>query len=173
MRAISLAIILAFSLWQLSCKPYERPRENAGGAAAAPAALSPTGSSGSLKAKSGTPLYNPERIGDVIDPVSKQPVSVATNGVFTIAGWAADGDAKKPASGVDVVIDGVPMQAEYGSSRADVATHFGVPAYGQTGFQFSLPASMLPKGTHSVTVRVIANDGSGYYQGVPIAVVVQ
>jgi hypothetical protein len=80
------------------------------------------------------------------------------------SGWAFDEPNKAAASGVDIVIDSIPYSANYGSDRSDVAEHFQNPSYRNCGFQMTMAPRQLPKGSHSVVVRVIAQDRKTYYQ---------
>ena len=91
---------------------------------------------------------------------------------FGITGWAVDDPKKMLAGGVDVVIDQVPYSAHYGSERKDVATHFKQPAYNASGFELMIAPEQLPKGQHSVFLRVISNDKKSYYQGPVIQFVI-
>jgi len=132
-----------------------------------------TGLSSNLQLKKVPPLYNLEQIGDVVNPFTKQPVKVAATGDLLVSGWAVDVEAKDLGKGVDVVIDGTPLAANYPSDRGDVATFFKNPAYAKAAFQLVMPASGLRRGSHSVMVRIITKDGTAYYQGLPVAIVVE
>jgi hypothetical protein len=132
-----------------------------------------TGLSSNLQLKKVPPLYNLEQIGDVVNPFTKQPVKIAATGDLLVSGWAVDVEAKDLGKGVDVVIDGTPLAANYPSDRGDVATFYKNPAYAKAGFQLVMPASDLSKGAHSLLVRIITKDGTAYYQGLPVAIVVE
>jgi hypothetical protein len=80
-----------------------------------------------------------------------------------LSGWAIDRRAGAPASGVEVVIDGqTPVPAAYGYGRGDVAAFYQRPSYLNCGFRARIPSSILSIGPHTLTIRVIAADGTRY-----------
>lgn len=106
-----------------------------------------------------------DNIGPVSDPAAQKSVQVSGDTTFGITGWAVDEPKKTAAGGVDVVIDQAPYSAHYGSERKDVSTHFNQPQYLASGFELMIAPGQLPKGQHSVAIRVISSDKKSYYQG--------
>ena len=131
------------------------------------------GLSVNLKRYEGSPLYNLESVGSVVNPLTKRVVEVSSAGNWAVAGWAVDQANKAPAAGVDVVIDGRAYRAQYGEDRLDVANHFNVPAYQKSGFKFTVPAGAIGKGRHELRVRVILSDRNAYQEGVPVPLEIQ
>ena len=119
------------------------------------------------------PLYNLERIGEVVNPFDKQPIGVPSSGNLTVIGWAVDGASKNAAGGVDVLVDGQPYKALAGQDRGDVADYYKIPAYGKAGFNYTAPASAFGRGKHSIVVRVISNDGKTYSEGLGLTIEVR
>jgi hypothetical protein len=92
----------------------------------------------------------------IIGPDSKEVV---------ISGWAADHKAKKPAGGVVLVVDGKDERpADYGSARPDVAAFLKDSNYNAVGYSITLPATVLPKGNHSISFKVISADRQEYFE---------
>jgi hypothetical protein len=93
-------------------------------------------------------------------------VSVAANdGEVTMAGWAVDHQAEAGAGGVYVGIDGrKEVRAVYGLQRKDVASFYSNPRYAASGFVVSIPTSLMGKGRHTLTLKVIRADRQGYYE---------
>lgn len=116
--------------------------------------------------------HNIDNIGPVSNPGAGQPVQLSPSQDLVVGGWAIDEPNKALASNVDVVIDGVPYAAHYGSPRKDVADHFKEPAYEKSGFQFSIMAGQLTKGTHKVFIRAVASDGKSYVASPEITLIV-
>jgi hypothetical protein len=97
---------------------------------------------------------------------AKNDQEVRAGGELRIEGWALDESGRAPAAGVEVVIDGLPHPAGYGSERADVADQFPCNACGFSGFRVDFTAKGLPPGPHSVTIRVISAGGDSYTERV-------
>jgi hypothetical protein len=108
------------------------------------------------------PLFNLERAGGLIRS-PEEPVEVALHDALDFTGWAVDQAAQSHAGGVNIVIDGTHYPAIYGTSRADVARHFGVGGYAFSGFTCSIPASRIGLGEHQAAVHVIGRDGDSVY----------
>jgi hypothetical protein len=132
-----------------------------------------TGAAAPLEAL-GLPLFNFDRVADVTAPFERagQPVSVAQDADLVVLGWALDAAAAKPASAVEIVIDGIPFRARSGIERPDVAEYFGVPGYLRCGFAFTMKARLLSRGPHILVARLVSADGSQYQQGPELPVVV-
>ena len=135
--------------------------------ASAPAAGAGAGTalSQNLRPRPGYTNHYVDMIGPVFDPLKKQPVRVPGTGPIKVSGFAVDAPAKAPAGGVDIVIDGVPYRATYGSPRPDVAASFKRPAMGAAGYEYTIPAGALKPGPHQLQVRIIAADVKTYYTG--------
>ncbi len=118
------------------------------------------------------PPGNIDQIGTI--PLAGKSVVVLPDRMdAAMSGWAVDQTRYSPAAGVDVTIDGIPYTARYGRERADVAQALGSQEYRRSGFDFLLPVSHLPVGTHTLTVRVIsANRNDVYWEMDPIKIVV-
>lgn len=129
-----------------------------------------TGASQNLVKRQGGPLWNLESVGPVNNAWAQKSFDLPSHGELTLIGWAVDQQAKAPAGGVDIVIDGVPYAAKYGKSRPDVAVSFGVPAYSNSGYAFDLMAEHLPPGAHTLFVRVLANDGKSFWEAGPYTI---
>jgi len=82
-----------------------------------------------------------------------------------IQGWAIDKIADKAAGGVIVNIDGKQdLVAMYGLDRTDVSTFYKNDALRFTGYSASFATSVLDKGKHIITLKIISADHNGYYE---------
>ncbi len=125
----------------------------------------PTGESQNLPRNTTAARCFLDNIGSVLYPDTQKSIQVSgVNGV-AFGGWGIDEPNKSVAAGIDVVVDQVPYTAKYGIERPDVAGFFKNPAYLHCGFQYMMPAGKLPKGSHTVSLRVISKDKKTYYQG--------
>ncbi len=104
-------------------------------------------------------------INTITDPPSKPSIHIPRSKEIHISGWAIDQPNKVVAGGVDVVIDQVAYSAVYGGERGDVAAALKNPACRNSGYMLVVPAGMLAKGPHVVSVRAISHDKKSYYQG--------
>jgi len=87
---------------------------------------------------------------------------------ITISGWAVDQQAQKQAGGVFVTIDDkLDIPALYGLDRKDVADHFQNRRYRFSGFSASFATSVLGKGRHTVSLKIVTADKKGYYVADP------
>jgi hypothetical protein len=101
------------------------------------------------------------------------PIEVPAGGAIRVEGWAVDKPAGGLAEGVFIVVDEqIPIQAEYGHERTDVAEALGNAAYLNSGYTAIIPAEFLPPGRHTLTVRVVSQDGQSYYPSAPTTKVV-
>jgi hypothetical protein len=91
-------------------------------------------------------------------------VSIDPSRSVTIGGWAVDNRSAQAAAGVFVEVDSKIVAGSYGVPRPDVAKAMANPLYTTSGFQVFIPASLLPKGSHHVTLDVYAHDGLGHYR---------
>jgi hypothetical protein len=114
--------------------------------------------------------FSIDRINEAKDPLNRQPAYVSAGEGLVFQGFGYDPVAQRPAKGVDVVIDDQAAYGTlYGAGRADVAAAAKNPAVTQVGFKTTLPGGLVPVGPHHAVVRVIAADGKGYFDGLPIA----
>jgi len=128
------------------------------------ASLVAGGTSSDLTRIEGNPTHNLDRIQKIDSPYSQQSVTISSVSDTELAGWAVDGLVKKEAGGVDIVVDGKVYKASYGANRPDVTEALKFPAT-KSGFSLVIPGNFLSRGSHTVSVRVIANDGKSYAQG--------
>ncbi|HEX4713067.1 hypothetical protein [Phenylobacterium sp.] len=112
--------------------------------------------------------FSLDRAGAAQDPLNRRPAVTPADRPIRLEGFGFDPVAKAPAKGVDVVVDGKAYGTTYGRARQDVASYFKTPGLLNVGFTTTLPAATLPPGPHTAVVRVVATDGKGYYEGVPI-----
>lgn len=97
---------------------------------------------------------------------SESPILIdsKTNGNHTVSGWAVDKEANDLAGGVFVTIDGqVDICAYYGLDRPDVSDSLKNPRFRFSGYRAVLPSSILKKGFHVLSIKIVAKDGRGYY----------
>ena len=82
-----------------------------------------------------------------------------------LQGWMVDEKASKSAAGVFVSVDGkYDLPAKYGFNRNDVAKYYNIDDYKSSGFGAIIPASLLGKGKHILTLIIMAADEKGYYE---------
>jgi hypothetical protein len=82
----------------------------------------------------------------------------------TVSGWAVDKEANDLAGGVFLTIDGqIDICAYYGLYRPDVSDSLGNPKFRFSGYNGILPSSILKKGSHALSVKIVTKDGRGYY----------
>jgi hypothetical protein len=137
--------------------PQAAAVEELGAGAAAP-------SSAGLRSLGAATGFYLDQVGEALDPVHRTPAATSQSAPLIIIGFAFDDGAKTPAKGVDVVLNGETYAATYGQARPDVAAYFKNPALTDVGFTASLPAGLLAPGAHRISLRVIAADGSGYFE---------
>jgi hypothetical protein len=113
--------------------------------------------------------YYIDRLGSTFDPLNRQLIEVSRECEFLAVGWSFDQNARVPAGGVGIVVDGQPFAATYGLDRPDVAGHFKCPDCLKTGFFFVAPVDFFGPGTHKLAVRVISPDKTSYTEGQAIA----
>jgi hypothetical protein len=152
-------------------QPVEETRVNT--SAAATTSAGPAGRTDHLTHAPEPPLYNLEQIGSMKDVLSGKTITLDARAPVTLIGWAVDGKAQNAAGGVDIVFDSVPYAADYGIDRPDVSEHFHISLYLKSGFAFTLPAGRLSPGKHTMSVRVLANDGKSYTEGAHISITMQ
>ena len=84
-------------------------------------------------------------------------------GFVQIRGWALDGLRGQIAGGVQVLLDGVPYYAQYGTGRPDVAALQHCPECLASGFDWAIAAHELGHQPHVLTFRILHKDGVSYY----------
>ena len=124
----------------------------------------PQASDGTPVKLPGGPLWNIESVGSIGSAWEKKSFQVSSHGKFTISGWAVDQEAKMPAGGVDIVIDGTSHSAQYGGARPDVAAVKGSPTYANSGYTLDLAGEDFTAGSHSMLIRVLSNDRKGFWE---------
>ncbi|MDH5780084.1 MAG: hypothetical protein OEZ29_05770 [Candidatus Bathyarchaeota archaeon] len=92
----------------------------------------------------------------------------------TITGWAVDKQANDVASTVFIIIDDkniVPVF--YGIDRPDVANNFGNTNFRASGYIATFSFSVLGKGVHSISLKIVSKDRHYYYdQGQVLSLIV-
>jgi hypothetical protein len=123
---------------------------------------SPVGSE-NLRLVGNATRFSIDSVNDLVLP--KRIVVVADHDeMIRVSGWAVDAEAGREAGGVFLSIDGkLDVPVSYGSTRADVARHFGNAQYERSGFSGTLLASRLGKGHHSLHLKIVTTDKIGYY----------
>ena len=122
-----------------------------------------------LKKRAEMAGFSLDTVGQAPDPFNKQPAVTSAAEPITLQGFGFDPVSRRPARGVDMVIDGKAYGTAYGAGRADVAAYFKTPALTAVGFKTVLPPGLITVGQHSAIVRVVALDGKSYFDGPPIA----
>lgn len=90
-----------------------------------------------------------------------------------VYGWAADYQDNGPAQTVTVTIDNnVVGSATEGQSSPDVATQYNNPAWSNVGYNFTIPASTIGVGTHTMTTTATNSLGISTTLG-PVTFTVQ
>jgi hypothetical protein len=84
---------------------------------------------------------------------------IPKNAYFIVRGWAFDGAANAPASGVVLYVDNEKMyQPKYGARRDFIAELFHNSNCLFSGFDAFIPTKDLPPGWHSVSMKVVSHD---------------
>jgi phosphoglycerol transferase len=117
------------------------------------------------------PVYNLDQIGTNRGPFAGSVIA-KDSGDLTVAGWAIDQEKSSAAGEVDLVLDGQPIPTLYGADRSDVSTHYGIESYRNSGFIGTIAASILSRGNHPFSVRVISADRKCYYQSPELTIVI-
>lgn len=93
-------------------------------------------------------------------------VNAQSEETITISGWAVDLKAGQAAGGVFVSVDGrKDVPTIYGSDRHDVADVLSSSHYRYSGFWASFATSVLGKGQHTLSLKIVTSDKEGYYNG--------
>ena len=128
----------------------------------------PTGLSRDLTLSPQTPVIQMESLGGVSLAGKMEPIPINADGQPTLAGWIVD-PRLQSGRAADLTVDGVPLAAQYGYDRPDVAQW--LHAAGRCGFQAILPK--LSRGPHTVAIRLISADQDLYYQSMPLKILVR
>jgi len=81
-----------------------------------------------------------------------------------IYGWAIDQTAKKAAGAMFITLDDkYDIPAVYGADRKDVADYFKEDNYRYCGYSGAIPASVLDRGSHTLSFKLVSNDNKSYY----------
>jgi hypothetical protein len=98
-------------------------------------------------------------------PPGEATVSLKDGAGLSVLGWAIDPRENQAAGSVFLNIDGRrDIVLSYGALRPDVAAYFKNSAYLGTGYEGKVSAQSLGAGRHTLTFKVLAADGSAYYQ---------
>ncbi|MFZ0929540.1 MAG: hypothetical protein WAN11_13120 [Syntrophobacteraceae bacterium] len=94
-------------------------------------------------------------------------IIIASERLIRIQGWAVDDQEEDAGESVWVDIDGKSYPAARCPSP-DVATRFNKPAYENAGFTFNIFVSSLSPGAHHFSLKLLAKNGTYYYQTNPL-----
>jgi hypothetical protein len=92
---------------------------------------------------------------------------------LTVAGWAADPEARSPCKALVLTVGNARLDVPYGLARADVAAFFHDPAYLQTGFNTQIPTGSFSKGSYRVTFGCLASGDKLFVTDHPRTIVVE
>ena len=133
--------------------------------------LLPSSISASLPRADGSTGHNVDWVNRVFQPYASNEVRAAAAQGLRVEGWAVDSLANAPASGVEIVVDGVAYEARYGLERRDVSEYFDRPAYIPSGFALDLPAALFAEGAHDLRIRVISAPRDSFWEGNALRIV--
>lgn len=98
---------------------------------------------------------------------------------ISISGWAAPPEGDNPIRGVFVSIDRhSDVWSTYGVLRPDVTHYFTERHYPQlgrfiqSGFTSKIPISMLPPGTHTITIKLLRRGSRTYFESRPFTLTI-
>lgn len=92
----------------------------------------------------------------VIFSGGKLPNAAVPSSALTVGGWAVDTRHAEPGAGIGLLVDGKTRVAGIiGIKRADVASAMHSPAVTSCGFAVTIPAALLPRGRHTVSLLVL------------------
>jgi 2-polyprenyl-3-methyl-5-hydroxy-6-metoxy-1,4-benzoquinol methylase len=112
------------------------------------------------------PLFYLDSLNTNTDPCrAREPITVNPDKepALTLSGWAVDPLAQRGAAAVILTVDEHRFLFGGGHPRPDVATHFGVPSYGDAGFTDSILTQTLGLGRHTLRFRVLSFEGTSYF----------
>jgi hypothetical protein len=91
------------------------------------------------------------------------PKAVSSSEGIVITGWAVDEKVRREAAGVFICVDDqTNIPALYGLIREDIAYKYQNAHYRFSGFKADLPAAVIPRGRHTVSLKIISADKSNY-----------
>jgi hypothetical protein len=103
--------------------------------------------------------------GKVISQQTMIIVNSSKEETITIQGWAVDKTVNDTASAVFLTIDErINIPTYYGLDRPDVAKAYEEPNFRFSGFMATFSSSILEKGEHTISIKIVAKNGKGYYQ---------
>jgi uncharacterized protein (TIGR03437 family) len=95
--------------------------------------------------------------------------SAPLSGAPVIGGWVLD-----PVSGINTVsiaVDGIPLgNAGYHGNRADACQHSSAPDCPNVGWSYTIDTTLIPDGSHTLSVTAIPWSGQGVTRTVPFQV---
>lgn len=99
------------------------------------------------------------------NPAIVHSISYGQGRNIILTGWAVDKLNNTAAGGIYINIDGKKdIAAFYGQVRPDVGEYFKNTAYINTGFRAYLPSTLLGKGRHILSLKIISFDGQTCYK---------
>jgi hypothetical protein len=107
--------------------------------------------------------------GRPVSPNSQQVV-VGAGDEILITGWIVDSN-QRAGTAADLVVDDIPLRAEYGYERPDVANFLSSPKAIGSGFKCQLPK--LSSGEHQIGMRVIPKGMYEYCEGGMLRILVR
>jgi hypothetical protein len=132
--------------------------------------LEPTGLSKDLTLSREPAHLMMESLGGVSLIDKTEPIQVDAESQPTLEGWMVDPELR-PGRAADLTVDGIPLAAQYGYDRPDVAKQFSSIEAGRCGFQAMLPK--LTRGPHTLAIRLISADQDLYYPSWPLRILVR
>jgi hypothetical protein len=143
---------------------------NAGLETAAPAESSDRGLSVKKGGQIAVDIFD---VADKPAPGQLDVVALPKGKPLTVAGWAADPDARTPCKAVFLTVGKARLEVPYGLARADVAAFYHDPDYLQTGFSARIPTQSLSKGSYPVTVECLAAGNKLFVTDHPRTIVIE
>lgn len=119
-------------------------------------------------------MYN----GMIVDAVNGRTLEeqgkiemLKTDTGVSLYGWAADFNAKLPASALYVKAGDNIYKTRYGVSRTSVSDYYKDEALENTGFEIDLPLEVLNEKV--INFIIISNDGTYRYKDIPYSIVIK
>jgi hypothetical protein len=103
-------------------------------------------------------------------PSQTSALNASRSTALEVFGWAVDSPNHARAEAVDIDIGGRLFKATYGTPRPDVSAALRDPEYEKSGYAAEIPLSEIPKGAQKLTIRVINANGTGYYTGPTVSI---
>ncbi len=108
--------------------------------------------------------------GRILEEQGKIELLKADTGV-SLYGWAADFNAKLPASTLYVKAGDNIYKTNYGISRASVSEYYKDSSLENTGFEINLPLEVLNE--KEINFIIISNDGTYRYKEIPYTLAIE